>query len=275
MSGLRTTKITLFAGILLALPAFTASAQDNRDSAAAAAEQDAKDIMNRASHPPDLSKDTPPAGIQQNGNAGTANISRQTNEHSETVTRGSEHSSGFSVGVGNGNRRDDDRRDDGHRDDPVGGNHDDSRPVAGEIANNPPPPPGWPGHDGANRPVNNQAGAVENFDAGPIWNNNDAQGKCPNVCGRNQRTWTGDWRTVGFNKSVCACAAGSDTQSPTAQSSGWGRGSSCQAPANHQCRGCSVSCPAGKEAHCSQGDRGIFTSPENAICPREAVCECR
>jgi hypothetical protein len=55
---------------------------------------------------------------------------------------------------------------------------------------------------------------------------------------------------------------------------GGNRGSSCTAPQNHQCRGCSITCPADQAAHCTQGDRGIFTEEESAICTREAKCEC-
>lgn len=54
-----------------------------------------------------------------------------------------------------------------------------------------------------------------------------------------------------------------------------GRGGSCSAPPNHQCRGCSVSCPAGQVATCTQGDRGIFTEAESGICQTEAKCECQ
>jgi hypothetical protein len=56
---------------------------------------------------------------------------------------------------------------------------------------------------------------------------------------------------------------------------GSNRGSSCTAPQNHQCRGCSISCPADQAAHCEQGDRGIFTEETSGICQREAKCECQ
>ena len=284
MKATRLATLTVISGILLALTtpcvlaqedSATSAAEQDAKSVSAAIEKDAKDVLGDRAQPPDLSKDTSPTGVQQSGNAGRANISQQSsgNNETETVTRSSEHSSSFSVGMGRDDRGNDDRSNDGHRDDPFAGDRGDARsrqPVAGEIANQPPPPRGWPGHDGANRPSNTSE--VANYDAGPIWNNNDAQGKCPNVCDRNQRVWTGEWRTVGFNKSVCTCAVGGYAQS---SQSDWGRGSSCHAPANYQCRGCSVSCPAGKSAHCTQGDRGIFNKPDSVNCGTDAVCDCR
>lgn len=44
-------------------------------------------------------------------------------------------------------------------------------------------------------------------DAGPIWNNGDAQGKCPRVCGGRNR-WDGNWRTVAPGRSTCDCFTG-------------------------------------------------------------------
>ena len=45
--------------------------------------------------------------------------------------------------------------------------------------------------------------------AGPIWNNNDAQGKCPGVCGG--LTWNGQWTTTVPNQmSVCGTVQGVD-----------------------------------------------------------------
>ena len=48
------------------------------------------------------------------------------------------------------------------------------------------------------------AAAAKDISAGPIWNNWDAQNKCPGVCAPG--TWNGNWRTVqaGVN-SVCSC----------------------------------------------------------------------
>jgi hypothetical protein len=42
--------------------------------------------------------------------------------------------------------------------------------------------------------------------AGPIWNNDDAQTKCPIACAANNGTWNGQWTTVvGGEMSVCGC----------------------------------------------------------------------
>lgn len=44
------------------------------------------------------------------------------------------------------------------------------------------------------------------MNAGPIWNDADAQVKCPNTCGRGNDMWTGQWKTVQLNvKSICEC----------------------------------------------------------------------
>lgn len=42
--------------------------------------------------------------------------------------------------------------------------------------------------------------------AGPIWNNDDAQVKCPIVCASRGGTWNGQWTTVIEGEmSVCGC----------------------------------------------------------------------
>ena len=47
------------------------------------------------------------------------------------------------------------------------------------------------------------AGDVE---AGPIWDQKDAEKKCPEVCGSEDATWTGQWRTTEPGEmSVCGC----------------------------------------------------------------------
>ncbi len=46
--------------------------------------------------------------------------------------------------------------------------------------------------------------ASTDVDAGPIWNQEDAQRKCPQVC--QPGSWTGQWRTlVAGQRSVCGC----------------------------------------------------------------------
>lgn len=45
-------------------------------------------------------------------------------------------------------------------------------------------------------------------DAGPIWNQNDANAKCPATCNNGYGPWTGQWWTTVWGKmSVCQCTA--------------------------------------------------------------------
>jgi len=45
-----------------------------------------------------------------------------------------------------------------------------------------------------------------NVIAGPIWNNEDAKGKCPRVCNSVGLKWDGNWFTFDPGKnSVCNC----------------------------------------------------------------------
>ncbi|GAB4536229.1 MAG: hypothetical protein Tsb0019_37640 [Roseibium sp.] len=51
-----------------------------------------------------------------------------------------------------------------------------------------------------------KAGPGRTIEAGPIWNNADAQAKCPGVCYGNGLSWSGQWRTtVPGRMSVCDC----------------------------------------------------------------------
>lgn len=44
------------------------------------------------------------------------------------------------------------------------------------------------------------------FRAGPIWNQDDAENKCPSVCLDHRARWTGQWHTVREGRmSVCQC----------------------------------------------------------------------
>jgi hypothetical protein len=44
------------------------------------------------------------------------------------------------------------------------------------------------------------------INAGPIWDNDDAQAKCPGVCQAANMTWSGNWTTPpGQVNSVCGC----------------------------------------------------------------------
>lgn len=247
--------VPLFLAVLLVAAPRAASAQDADDDASPPVEQDAKDLLGERAQPPDLSNDAPPPGMRQDDNAGSANISIPVQSQSETVTTSSERSSSVSVEV-------DDDAD--VRVPPV--------PVAGEIVNHPPPPPGWPGYRHANRAPMVAAGAVARVNAGPIWSNDDAQGKCPNVCAGANMAWIGSWRTTGVNQSECDCKAYSTLPPPGTPDPGMG--TYCEAPPNYQCGGCSVHCPAGKIAHCTQGERGIFTKPDSPVCGKDAVCAC-
>ena len=102
--------------------------------------------------------------------------------------------------------------------------------------------------------------------AGPIWNEGDAQKKCPNVCAQAQQPWSGLWRTTVWGQmSVCSCGA----FAPGAIAGG--AGTACTAPATQECGGCSVACPAGKQASCKQGARFSADTPG---CWDKASCTC-
>jgi hypothetical protein len=123
--------------------------------------------------------------------------------------------------------------------------------------------------------------------AGPIWNNSDAQGKCPAVCARAHMGWQGVWRTPRMStQSECDCVGSAGGQRPGWEHRGpdWerhggayagGSGNACRAPSVRQCRGCSVTCRTDQTAHCREGDVGIFKGPNDTICSHEARCECR
>lgn len=49
-------------------------------------------------------------------------------------------------------------------------------------------------------------GHAVDINAGPIWNNGDAQQKCPNVCKSQNMNWNGNWTTtIPGQMSVCGC----------------------------------------------------------------------
>jgi hypothetical protein len=110
------------------------------------------------------------------------------------------------------------------------------------------------------------------YEAGPIWNNDDAGKKCPRVCDRVGSSWDGNWRTTKWGSmSVCSCGgrgggnAGWRPQPPS------GPTTSCSIPQNGGCRACSVSCPPGKQASCS-GSETISYDPN--VCWTQAQCRC-
>jgi hypothetical protein len=52
----------------------------------------------------------------------------------------------------------------------------------------------------------NTALAAFDQEAGPIWDQQDAEKKCPTVCSKNGATWNGQWVTTVQNEmSVCGC----------------------------------------------------------------------
>lgn len=102
--------------------------------------------------------------------------------------------------------------------------------------------------------------------AGPIWNEGDAQKKCPNVCAQVRQPWNGLWRTtVWGTMSVCSCSGGAPAAMPS------GAGTACTAPATQDCGGCAVTCPPGKQASCKQGERFSADTPG---CWNKARCAC-
>src|SRR4051812_30425235 len=53
--------------------------------------------------------------------------------------------------------------------------------------------------------LSHPAFAQHDVNAGPIWNQGDANSKCPNIC-RPPERWSGQWRTtVPGRMSVCSC----------------------------------------------------------------------
>ena len=56
------------------------------------------------------------------------------------------------------------------------------------------------------------------MEAGPIWNDVDAQRKCPQTCGNGK--WDGKWKTTQVGKmSVCSCPSVSRSKSAEPQQS--------------------------------------------------------
>ena len=58
--------------------------------------------------------------------------------------------------------------------------------------------------------------APVDVDADILWDDKDAQAKCPALCSAKQLHWTGTWRKVGWTeRPVCAC----DDKAPAAAAS--------------------------------------------------------
>ena len=123
--------------------------------------------------------------------------------------------------------------------------------------------------EGGMSPVSPQ-GNSQWAEAGPLFNNMDAQSKCPGVCQqRGGRKWDGNWKTTQPGRmSVCSCAG--QGMAPS-----YGAGASCSARSRGACSGCSVQCAPGQRASCQEGstwndklnngDRG---------CVNNAQCTC-
>jgi hypothetical protein len=81
-----------------------------------------------------------------------------------------------------------------------------TRRPGGQIATPPPPPPYLPPPPPPYMPPPPPPPPRSiQREAGPIWNNGDANSKCPAVCGPGMR-WSGQWRTtVPGRMSVCEC----------------------------------------------------------------------
>ena len=104
-------------------------------------------------------------------------------------------------------------------------------------------------------------------EAGPLFNNVEAQNKCPNVCQQSGgRSWDGNWKTTQPGRmSVCSC----DGQGVAPA---YGAGASCSARSRGACSGCSVQCAPGQRASCQEGstwndkvgngDRGCVTNAQ-------------
>ncbi len=102
-----------------------------------------------------------------------------------------------------------------------------------------------------------------------IFDNMDAGITCPRACGG--AGWTGHWQPIDMGHSVCFC---NDAQqaAPAPAASASGAGAACSAPASTYCGGCSVACPAGQQASCTQGTPLNDNQPG---CWTQAKCECR
>lgn len=146
--------------------------------------------------------------------------------------------------------------------------------------------------------------SAEEVNAGPIWNDADAQRKCPSVCGG--RKWDGAWHTTNpGSMSVCNCSGKKNSNAYSSSSSrsktsftfnvsspppgqsndllsallgvadpgAWPSpgASSCSVGKTKHCPGCSISCTNGKQASCEPGKEW---GPPNSSCMFSAKCRC-
>ena len=108
-------------------------------------------------------------------------------------------------------------------------------------------------------------GFAVDIEAGPIWDNNDAQAKCATACGGRQN-WDGNWHTTQFGRmSVCSCRVAANNNFPGQI----GTASTCSIAASDSCRACSAMCADGRTAQCTGGQ----TRANMCVVP--ASCACR
>jgi hypothetical protein len=115
------------------------------------------------------------------------------------------------------------------------------------------------------------AGSNVEIEAGPIWANEDADNKCPQVCGSRGGQWTGQWRTTQPGRmSVCSCQGVAPPQplirpflppSPAVTTP-----NSCSIGGTAKCPGCSVSCPPGERPICSPPRESVNLPCTDAWC---------
>jgi hypothetical protein len=92
-------------------------------------------------------------------------------------------------------------------------------------------------------------GGSQWMEAGPLFNNMEAQGRCPGVCQQAGRTWDGNWKTTQPGRmSVCSCGGQGQGAAPS-----YTPGAFCNAQSRGGCSGCSVQCSPGQRASCREG----------------------
>ncbi len=108
-------------------------------------------------------------------------------------------------------------------------------------------------------------------EAGPLFNQFDAQNKCPGVCQQaGGGAWDGNWKTTQPGRmSVCSCKGSGALPGPPG-------GASCNARARGGCAGCSLQCGPGQRASCQEGTTANDRMRNgDTSCVANAQCECR
>lgn len=108
-------------------------------------------------------------------------------------------------------------------------------------------------------------------EAGPLFNQPDAERKCPDVCARSGGKWDGNWKTTQPGRmSVCSCSGDGGRLSPAPVS-----GSSCSARSRGACGGCSIQCAPGQQASCREGatwNDKVGNGDPGCVNPSECRC---